>query len=45
MGWIELAQEVTGTCECGNEPSGFKKCGEFIDYLQTGYLLKNNSVP
>ena len=26
--WIELAQ-VAGTCECGNEPSGFIKCGEF----------------
>jgi hypothetical protein len=25
-----------GTCECGNEPSGSIKCGEFIDWLQTG---------
>jgi len=27
MDWIELAQdrEVAGTCECGNEPSGFIK--------------------
>jgi len=23
--------QVTGTCECGNEPSGSIKCGEFID--------------
>jgi hypothetical protein len=38
MEWIELAQEgqVAGTCECGNEPSGFIKCGEFLDQLQTG---------
>jgi hypothetical protein len=29
--WIELAQDRAGTCECGNEPSGFIKCGEFLD--------------
>jgi len=23
--------QVTGTCECGNEPSGSIKCGEFLD--------------
>ena len=33
MDWIEL---VAGTCECGNEPSGSIKCGEFIDWLKTG---------
>jgi len=27
MDWIELV----GTCECGNEPSGSLKCGEFLD--------------
>jgi len=26
---------VTGTCECGNEPSGPIKCGELTDYLRT----------
>jgi hypothetical protein len=31
VGWIELAQEVEGTCECGNEPSGSIKCGKFLD--------------
>jgi hypothetical protein len=33
MDWIELAQErqVVGICECGNEPSGSIKCGEFLD--------------
>jgi hypothetical protein len=33
MGWIHLAQDkgqVEGTCECGNEPSGSIKCGEFL---------------
>jgi len=31
--WIELAQDrqVASTCECGNEPSGSIKCGEFLD--------------
>jgi hypothetical protein len=42
MDWIELAQDrqVAGTCEYGNEPSGSIKCGEFLDWLQTGWLLK-----
>jgi len=26
---------VAEACECGNEPSGSVKCGEFLDYLQT----------
>jgi len=30
--WIKLAQDKkSGTCECGNEPSGSMKCGEFLD--------------
>jgi len=28
--------QVAGICECGNEPSGSIKCGEFLDLLQTG---------
>jgi len=34
MDWIELAQDMDRgrcTCECGNEPSGSMKCGEFLD--------------
>jgi len=34
MEWIELAQDRDrwgGICECGNEPSGSIKCGEFLD--------------
>jgi hypothetical protein len=23
--------QLVGTCECGNEPSGSIKCGEFLD--------------
>ena len=39
LDWIELAQyrvQVASTCECGNEPSGSIKCGEFFDWLRTG---------
>jgi hypothetical protein len=25
---------VAGACECGNESSGFIKCGVFIDYVR-----------
>jgi hypothetical protein len=28
--------QVTDTCECANQPSGSKKCKEFLDYLKTG---------
>jgi hypothetical protein len=30
--WIELAQDrqVVGACECGNEPSGSIKLGNFL---------------
>jgi hypothetical protein len=33
MDWIRLAQdrEAAGTCECGNEPLGSIKCGEFLE--------------
>ena len=37
MDWIELAPEkgqVAGTCDCGKEPSGSIKCGEFIDQMR-----------
>jgi hypothetical protein len=38
LDWIELAQrrDIAGTCECGSEPSGSIKYGEFLDQLQTG---------
>jgi len=34
MDWVGLAQDkrqVADSCECGNELSGFVKCGEFLD--------------
>jgi hypothetical protein len=30
--WIDVAQgQLLGSCECGNEPSGSIKCGEFLE--------------
>ena len=37
--------QVAGTCECGNELSGYIKCGEFLDQLKNVQLLKKDSVP
>ena len=37
--------QVAGTCECGNEPSGLIKCGEFLDQLKAGQLPKKESAP
>ena len=34
MDWVKLAQDrdnLAGTCECGNKPSGSIKFGEFLD--------------
>ena len=36
--WLRI-----GTGECGNENSGSVKCGEFLDYLKKGWLLKKDS--
>jgi hypothetical protein len=36
---------VAGTYECGNEPSGSKKCGEFLDKLKTRWILRKDSAP
>ena len=35
---------MAGTCECGDEPSGSIKFGEFLDYLKTGWLPKRGSA-
>jgi len=35
---------VADACECGNEPSGSVKCGEFLDRLQISSLLKKDSA-
>jgi len=34
MGWIDLGQnrDMASFSECGNEPLGSIKCGEFLDY-------------
>ena len=33
--WLRIGTSG-GICECGNEPSGSVKCGEFLDWLKTG---------
>ena len=33
---------MADACECGNEPSGSVKCGEFLDWLQSGQFLKKD---
>ena len=36
LDWAGTGQrEVADACECGNEPWGSVKCGEFLDQLQT----------
>ena len=44
LDWAGPGQvQVTEACECGNEPSGSVKCGEFLDQLQTSQLLKKSA--
>ena len=42
--WLRIGRQA-GTCKCGNEPSGSIKCGECLEYLRTGQLLKKDSAP
>ena len=30
LGWLKIE---TGSCECGNEPSGYIKCGQCLDWV------------
>ena len=46
LDWAGPGQrQMANACKCGNEPSGSVKCWEFIDQLQTGWLLKKDSAP
>jgi hypothetical protein len=47
MDWINGSGygQVAISCECGNELSGSKKCGEFLDQLRINQLPKKNSAP
>ena len=36
--------QVPGACECGNEPSGYVKCGEFLDWLTTRQLRRKDNA-
>jgi hypothetical protein len=44
MDWTDLAQDRDrwwALSKCGKESSGSTKCGEFLDNLRTGWLLKD----
>ena len=43
--WLSIGTGGGGTCECSNGPSGSTKCGEFLDRLRSGLLLKKDSAP
>ena len=46
LDWAGPGQrQVAEACECGNKNSGFVKCREFLDQLQTSQLLKKDSAP
>jgi hypothetical protein len=34
-----------GSCECGNEPSSFIKCRQFLQELRTRCVLRKDSAP
>jgi hypothetical protein len=36
---------VASTCECGDEHSVSMTCGEFLDWLRAGWLLKKDCAP
>jgi hypothetical protein len=41
--WLRIETDG-GPCECGNEASGSVKCGEILDWLKTGWILKKDCV-
>ena len=44
--WLRTGQrQVASFCECGNESEGSTKCGEFVDQLGAGQLLKEDYAP
>jgi hypothetical protein len=48
MDWIDLAQDRDQwrtLCEHGDEPSGFLKCWEVLEYLHNWQLLEKGSAP
>jgi len=39
---ISVRVKLVGSCECDNEPSGFIKCGEFLEKLEICSILKKD---
>jgi hypothetical protein len=45
LDWSEWGWgQVVGFCECGNEPSGSIKFGEFLDKRRISYLQRKDSA-
>jgi hypothetical protein len=42
--WLRIGRD-DGLCECNNEPAGFKKCREFLDWLMTYQYLRKDLAP
>jgi hypothetical protein len=42
--WLRTAAGA-GSFECGNEPSGSLRCGEFLDYLKNCHLRRKAFTP
>jgi hypothetical protein len=42
--WLRVGP-AAGSCEKGNEPSGSTKRGEFIEWLRTCELIREDSAP
>ena len=38
-------EQVAGTCQCGDELSGFIKCRGFLDQLRNCQLLQKDTIP
>jgi hypothetical protein len=45
IGWDGMEGPVVGSCEHGNEPSGFIKCWGVLEWLHNWQLLKKGSAP
>jgi hypothetical protein len=46
MGWYGLDQSgLEDSCKHGDEPSGFLKCWEVLEWLHNWQLLRKGSAP
>ena len=46
MDWVDRLRrdiKLAVSSKCGSGPSGFHKCGKFLDYLRNCYLLQRDT--